>query len=112
MRSPIPRVPSSRSDGRKAEGDESRPASRADQLREVVLEPAHLAQLTPAQRDDLRLWHGRVHLLDRVKAMRGYAVLTLGAVAGGIAGSQSSFIPGWGSKAGSQSVTKEIKLPR
>src|SRR5687768_2142166 len=31
--------------------------------------------------------------------------------AGGIAGSQSCFIPGWGSKAGSQSVTKEIKVP-
>ena len=52
----------------------------------IVLEPAHLTQLTQAQRDDLRLWHGRVNLLDRVKAMRGYALLTLGAVAGGIAG--------------------------
>ncbi len=31
--------------------------------------------------------------------------------AGGIAGVQSSFIPGWGSKAGSQSVTKEIRRP-
>jgi hypothetical protein len=30
--------------------------------------------------------------------------------AGGNAGVQSCFIPGWGSKAGSQSVTKEIKL--
>ena len=30
--------------------------------------------------------------------------------AGGHAGVQSAFIPGWGSKAGSQSVTKEIKL--
>lgn len=31
--------------------------------------------------------------------------------AGGHAGVQSAFIPGWGSKAGSQSVTKEIRLP-
>jgi hypothetical protein len=31
--------------------------------------------------------------------------------AGGIAGVQAAFIPGWGSKAGSQSVTKEIKKP-
>ena len=31
--------------------------------------------------------------------------------AGGNAGVQSCFIPGWGSKAGSQSVTKEIRLP-
>jgi serine/threonine protein kinase len=56
---------------------------------EIVLEPEHLASLTPAQRDDLRLWHGRVHLFDRIKAMRGYAWLTaatmfagLGALAG------------------------------
>jgi len=52
----------------------------------IVLEPEHLASLTPAQRDDLRLWHGRVNLLDRVKAARGYAVLTLGAIGLGIAG--------------------------
>jgi hypothetical protein len=31
--------------------------------------------------------------------------------AGGYAGVQSAFIPGWGSKAGSQSVTKEIRRP-
>ena len=31
--------------------------------------------------------------------------------AGGNAGSQSAIIPGWGSKAGSQSVTKEIRVP-
>lgn len=31
--------------------------------------------------------------------------------AGGVAGVQSAFIPGWGSKAGSQSVTKPIRVP-
>jgi hypothetical protein len=31
--------------------------------------------------------------------------------AGGKAGVQSAFIPGWGSKAGSQSVTREIRVP-
>jgi serine/threonine-protein kinase len=46
---------------------------------EIVMEPEHLASLTPPQREDLRLWHGRVNLLDRIKAMRGYTVLTLGA---------------------------------
>ena len=30
--------------------------------------------------------------------------------AGGLAGVQSAFIPGWGSKAGSQSVTREIRV--
>jgi len=32
--------------------------------------------------------------------------------AGGRAGVQSAFIPGWGSKAGSQSVTREIKAKK
>ena len=45
----------------------------------IVMEPEHLASLTPAQRADLRLWHGRVNLLDRIKAMRLYSVLTFGA---------------------------------
>jgi hypothetical protein len=31
--------------------------------------------------------------------------------AGGRAGVQSAYIPGWGSKSGSQSVTKEIRRP-
>ncbi|HTE15487.1 MAG TPA: hypothetical protein VK642_10460, partial [Burkholderiales bacterium] len=31
--------------------------------------------------------------------------------AGGIAGVQAAYIPGWGGKAGSQSVTKEIRKP-
>jgi serine/threonine-protein kinase len=42
----------------------------------VVLEPPHLASLTPAQRADLRLWGGRVNLLDRVKATRRHAAAT------------------------------------
>jgi len=52
----------------------------------VVIEPAHLAPFTPEQRQDIRLWHGRIHILDRIKAMRGYTVLTLAAVVGGIVG--------------------------
>jgi hypothetical protein len=45
----------------------------------VVLEPAHLASLTPEQREDLRLWAGRVNLLDRVKSYRRLALYTVGA---------------------------------
>ena len=41
-----------------------------------VLEPPHLAELTQQQRDDLRLWAGRVNLLDRVKTFRRQAVLS------------------------------------
>ncbi|HEV7392772.1 MAG TPA: hypothetical protein VGO08_14090, partial [Burkholderiales bacterium] len=42
-----------------------------------------------------------------VEAPRDFLVIA----AGGHAGVQSAFIPGWGSKAGSQSVTKEIRRP-
>src|SRR3954465_3420775 len=61
-----------------AEGKPS--ASAASRLPNgIVMEPEHPAPLTPQQRADLRLWHGRVNLIDRVKAMRGYSVLTFGA---------------------------------
>jgi len=94
VRSPVPRKPGDRDDrdtlpwSARARNDGASPlrdATRTD-TPTFVLEPAHLAQLTPTQRDDLRLWHGRVNLLDRVKAMRGYALMTLGAVVGGITG--------------------------
>jgi serine/threonine protein kinase len=52
----------------------------------IEMEPEHLASLTPAQREDLRLWHGRINLLDRIKAARGYFWMTLGAIALGIGG--------------------------
>ena len=55
----------------------------------IVMEPEHLASLTPDQRDDLRLWHGRINLFDRIKTMRRYtwftAALMLTAL-GGLAG--------------------------
>ena len=52
----------------------------------IELEPEHLASLTPAQRTDLRLWHGRINLLDRIKAMRGYTWLTIGATIAAMVG--------------------------
>jgi hypothetical protein len=52
----------------------------------MTLVPPHLAALTPEQRADLRLWHGRVTLAERVKAIRWYAWLTLAASIGGVAG--------------------------
>jgi serine/threonine-protein kinase len=52
----------------------------------VTLEPEHLATLTAPQRADLRLWHGRVNLMDRIKAARGYALFTAGMWFAGIAG--------------------------
>jgi serine/threonine-protein kinase len=45
---------------------------------DMIVMPEQLAALTPAQRHDLRLWHGRIDLLDRVRAMRWYALYTGG----------------------------------
>jgi len=65
----------------------ARPAATpAPRVGSLTLEPEHLAFLTPAQRDDLRLWHGRVNLIDRIRAARWYALMTLGAVGLGMAG--------------------------
>jgi serine/threonine-protein kinase len=50
----------------------------------LVLEPAHLASLTSEQREDLRLWAGRVNLLDRVKSFRRLTLYTAGAWVGGM----------------------------
>jgi serine/threonine-protein kinase len=74
LRSPVPRRPLGRDDR------DSSPSARND------TEPPHLATLTPAQRQDLRLWHGRVTFADRLKVMPGYALLTIAATAGGITG--------------------------
>ena len=52
----------------------------------IQMVPAHLASLTVAQREDLRLWNGRVELLDRVKTMRRYALVTVVMTGLGITG--------------------------
>jgi serine/threonine-protein kinase len=74
------------------------PVTAAVMQGDVVVEAAHLASLAPDQRKDLRLWHGRVNLLDRIKAMRGYFWVTMGlsvlAMIGFVAGaSEEDFIP-------------------
>ena len=55
----------------------------------IEMEAAHLAALTPEERADLRLWNGRINLVDRVKFARRFALATgvmvfvgFGAVAG------------------------------
>jgi serine/threonine protein kinase len=62
------------------------PVSREVESGMAALEPAHLAGLTLAQRADLRLWHGRVNLLERISAQRLYSLLTVGASIGGALG--------------------------
>jgi serine/threonine protein kinase len=52
----------------------------------ITMEPEHLASLTADQRADLRLWHGRVNLMERIKAMRAYALMTFGAACLGLTG--------------------------
>jgi serine/threonine-protein kinase len=95
-----PRPDSARRDRPAREGRDARPvsprrgvpaavdahpaAAAAQRLDALILEPEHLASLTPAQREDLLLWHGHVNLLDRIRAARRYAVLTLVAIIGGI----------------------------
>jgi serine/threonine-protein kinase len=64
----------------------ARPSAVPPRARTIVLEPPHLASLTKEQRDDLRLWNGRIPLLDRIKAMRGHTLLTLGAWGLGLIG--------------------------
>jgi serine/threonine protein kinase len=86
VRSPVPNSAVVRGDGRRGDNEGAPSALQRGQRAEIVLEPPHLAQLTPEQRDDIRLWHGRIHLLDRIKAMRGYALATLATTAGGITG--------------------------
>jgi serine/threonine-protein kinase len=60
---------------------EARPndATTAKKPNAIVMEAPHLTALTSEQRKDLRLWGGRVNLLERVKAMRFYSLLTVGA---------------------------------
>ena len=62
----------------------ARPAKHTTQS--IELEAPHLAGLTPEQRADLELWHGHVNLLNRIKAMRRYTLITLGMTCLGIAG--------------------------
>jgi serine/threonine-protein kinase len=56
----------------------------------MIVEPDHLAALTPAQREDLRLWNGHITLVGRIWTFRGYALLTAATTAGAFA----SFVAG------------------
>ncbi|MEO6527918.1 MAG: serine/threonine-protein kinase, partial [Gemmatimonadaceae bacterium] len=69
--SPVPRGRRDASPIPRREGaltGDSRPPSAAPGMLE--LEPPHLASLTAKQRADLRLWDGRITLLERVKCLR------------------------------------------
>ncbi|HJU68984.1 MAG TPA: serine/threonine-protein kinase [Gemmatimonadaceae bacterium] len=61
---------------------------------DMVVVPDQLAALTPAQRDDLRLWHGRIELLERVRAFRGYALYTSVMWVAGVTGFVNGVIEG------------------
>ncbi|HYC52131.1 MAG TPA: serine/threonine-protein kinase [Gemmatimonadaceae bacterium] len=51
----------------------------------IVMERPEFAAFTPEQRHDNRIWHGRINLYDRVKAMRGYTWLTFATWVGALA---------------------------
>jgi serine/threonine protein kinase len=75
--SPVPRSRSVQTDGAAA-------SSSVALANGIVLEPPYFASLTAEQRADLRLWAGRVNLLDRVKSYRRYALSTAAAWVGGM----------------------------
>jgi serine/threonine-protein kinase len=64
---------------------------------QIVIEPEPYASLTPEQRADLRLWHGRVNLLDRVKTMRRYtwatAITMIASIVGVAFGAEEEIVP-------------------
>ena len=72
--SPIPR--STRREPPAAATPAGEARAEAPALKPIVMEPPHLAALTPEQRADLLLWNGRVNLMDRVKFARRYALYT------------------------------------
>jgi serine/threonine-protein kinase len=96
VRYTTPRPRGARQDIRSAPSSPRRGTPEVDAPRElpapvrqtggVELVPLHLASLTEEQRMDLRLWNGRVQLLDRVKLLRGYVWLALGATVLGVTG--------------------------
>ena len=73
---------SARVSARAPDSRQSRAVARGEAA-PIVMVPEHLAVLTPEQRKDIRLWHGRIELLDRVKAFRGYLLLTTVAIGAG-----------------------------
>ena len=81
VRYPSPRPPSRPAHGVPSRGDASLP----DAPRGLVMEPPHLVPLTPEQREDLRLWNGRINLLDRVKLFRPYLWWTVATIPMGMA---------------------------
>ena len=84
--SPVPRRRESASPVPRSRGVHAEGAATSMQgvpANGIALEPPHLASLTAEQRADLRLWAGRVNLLDRVKSYRRLALYTAGAWIGG-----------------------------
>jgi serine/threonine protein kinase len=84
--SPVPRSRREPSPMPKSKSANANALTPSPTLGEYELEPPHLASLTTEQRADLRLWHGRINLLDRVKSFRRYTLITTGMWILGIIG--------------------------
>ena len=63
----------------------SLPPTRPFSAGQIVMERPEFAAFTPEQRHDNRIWHGRINLYDRVRAMRGYTWLTFATWAAALA---------------------------
>jgi serine/threonine-protein kinase len=99
-----PRPDTQKRDGRAISprrGTPARPAGANAALsprspNDPALEPDYAAALTPAQRDDLRLWHGRLNLVERIRFTRYYTLYTATMWVAGVSGfvvGAAEFIP-------------------
>lgn len=79
--SPVPQ--SRRGEQRAVRADKQKPDAMPSVVPQRVVQAPGYADLSAEQKADLRLWHGRTQLMDRIKAIRGYSVV---AVATAIAG--------------------------
>ena len=64
--------------------DSSRLAPAKSPRPEIIIEQEHLAPLTAEQRQDLRLWLGRVNLRERIRIARWNLLFTYAAWVGGL----------------------------
>jgi serine/threonine protein kinase len=72
----------------------------AGSAREIVMEQEHLAPLTPEQRQDLKLWFGRVNLRQRIRIARWNLLFTY-----------ATWVAGLGSLAGVEDFPPAILAP-
>ena len=69
---------------RETSTDSRRVAQKKNPRPEIIMEQEHLAPLTVEQREDLKLWFGRVNLRQRIRIARWNLLFTLATWIGGV----------------------------